>query len=171
MVEAAEKRRAPEADGQQTAEDDDGIDADASGAGPIGIRLQVQPQRKLVQCERGAHTVAYGHEAAEKNGKLGVIPPQVKQPSVTDQQQNENAPHQVMNVEAVHRDPLERAMLMHDQPNQNADAQKGDEERDRGNEHAPPGTVGNGGANENAQPGEMQKHQQHHDDHGGKREQ
>jgi len=38
---------------------------------------------------------------------------QVKQPSITHQQQHQDAPHQMMNVVAAHHHPLERPVLMH----------------------------------------------------------
>ena len=38
-LQAAEKRRAPGADGESAPEEDDGVNADAALAGPVGVRF------------------------------------------------------------------------------------------------------------------------------------
>jgi len=48
-VQAAEERRSPRANGQQAAEKDDGVDVESSGIRPVGIRLEVEPEREFVQ--------------------------------------------------------------------------------------------------------------------------
>ncbi len=57
-LQAAEERRAPRAHGQQAAEQDHGVDAEPACARPVGVRLQVEPERELVQRQRRAHAVA-----------------------------------------------------------------------------------------------------------------
>ena len=169
-AQAAEERRAPGAHGQQAAEEDDGVDAEPP-VRPVSIRLQVQPQRKLVQRERRAHAVAHRHQPAEEDRERRVRPSQVQQPAVADQQQDQNAPDQVMNVPSVDHHPLKMSLMVHDPVDQNAHAHKGDQEGDRGDEHAPPRPVGDGGADQEAQPGQLQQHQQDDDDQAGKGQQ
>jgi hypothetical protein len=41
--EATEKRRTPGAGGQQASKQDDGVDADAALARPVGIRVEAEP--------------------------------------------------------------------------------------------------------------------------------
>src|SRR6516225_8455861 len=65
-AQAAEKGRAPRALGQHAAEQNHRIDTDAAFARPIGFRLQIEPQRKLVERQCRACTVAYSHKPAEK---------------------------------------------------------------------------------------------------------
>ena len=62
-------------------------------------------------------------------------------------------------------------MLVNHEADQKAHADESDEERDRGNEHAAARPVGNGGANQEAQAGQLQKHQQHDHDQAGENQQ
>ena len=63
------------------------------------------------------------------------------------------------------------ALVIHNPVNQNPHAGKSDQERHRGNEHAPPRPVGNRGADQKAQPRQLQQHQQHNDNQADKRKQ
>jgi len=67
VVKAAEEGRAPCGDGQQTAKEDDGVDAFASGTGPVGARLEIEPEGKFVEGKGRADAVADGHEPAEED--------------------------------------------------------------------------------------------------------
>ena len=80
-------------------------------------------------------------------------PAQVEQPAITHQQQDENAPYQVVNVHAMHHHPLEVSLVVHDPVNQDSHTRKCDQERDRGDEHAPPRPVGDGRAHQESQAG------------------
>ena len=53
--------------------------------------------------------------------------------------------------------------MIHDAVNQDADPDECEQERDRGDEHAPARPVGDGGADQESQPGQLQQHQQHGD--------
>ncbi len=166
-VEAAKEGRAPCAHGKDGSEEDDGIDADAALARPIGVWLEVEPEGELVECERGADAVADGHQPAEKDGERRVGSAEVEQPAVADEQQNQDSPDKVMDVAAAHDDPVERAVVMDDEADEQSRAQEGEEERNRGDEHAAAGTVWDGGANEKAQARELQEDEQHDDDQAG----
>jgi hypothetical protein len=72
---------------------------------------------------------------------------------------------------SAHHHPLEMSLMVHDSADQDADPDKGDQERDRGDEHAPPRPVGDGGADQESQPGQLQQHQQNHDNQAGKGQQ
>ena len=67
VMEAAEEGGAPCGDAQQAAEEDDGIDAFASGAGPVGAGFKIEPEGEFVEREGRADAVADGHEAAEED--------------------------------------------------------------------------------------------------------
>ncbi len=60
---------------------------------------------------------------------------------------------------------------MDDQPNQDADPHKCEQEGDRGDEHAPPRAVGDGGADQESKPRQLQQDQQDDDDQAGKGQQ
>ena len=170
-MQPSEERRAPGAHRQQSAEEDDGIDVETPSARPVRIRLQVQPERELVQRERRAHPEADRHQPAEEDGKRCVEAPQVQQPAIAHQQQNQNSPDQVMNVVAMHHHPLEVSLMLHDSVDEEADSGECEQEGDRGDEHAPPRTVGDGGADQESQPRQLQQDQQQHNNQAGKGQQ
>jgi len=93
---------------------------------------------------------------------------QIQEPAVADQQQNENTPDQVVNVVAADCDPCERAHVGSDCHHEYANAGKGYDEGNRGNEHALAWPVGDAGMNQISQAGQLQQHQEHNDDQGGK---
>ncbi len=170
-MQAAEEGRAPCADGEQASEEDDGIDAFAPGTGPVGAWLEIEPEREFVESQSCAHTIADGHKPAVEDRELSMVVPEVEQPSVTDQEEDDDAPHKVMDVMAAHRDPLEWAGLVDDGADQKAYASEGKKERDGGEKRAPARPVWDGGADEEPNPGELKQHEQNNNDKGGKGQQ
>jgi len=170
-MQPSEEGRAPGAYRQQSAEEDDGIDVETPSARPVRIRLQVQPDRELVQRERRSHPEADRHQPAEEDGKRRVGAPQVEQPAIAHQQQNQDPPDEVMNVVAMHHHPLEASLMMDDPVDENANSGEGEQEGDRGDEHAPPRAVGDGGAHQKSQPSQLQQDQQQHNNQAGKGQQ
>ena len=170
-LKAAKKRRTPSTHGENSSKKDDGVDADAALAGPVGIGLEVKPEGKLVQGKRRADAVAYGHESAEEDGQGRMRTAEVEQPAVADEQQNQNSPDKVMDVAAVHDDPVEWAVVVDDEADEQTHAEEGDKKRHRGDEHAAAGPVWDGGADEKAQASELQEHEQHHNYQAGEGEQ
>ena len=94
-------------------------------------------------------------------------PAEVEQPTVADGQQDQDSPDKVMDVAAAHNDPVKWAVVVDDEADEQAHAEKGDKERHRGDEHAAAGPVWDGGADEKAKAGELQQNEQHHDDKAG----
>jgi len=170
-METAKERRAPCADCEQAAKKNDGVDAFASRARPVGAGFEVEPQGEFVEGESRADAVADRHKAAEEDRQFGVLLSQVEQPAITDQQKNQNAPHQVMDVVATDHDPAKGAFLGDDGADEKADTDECKEKRDRSNEHATAWPVGDGGADEEAQPGELEQDEQDDDDQAGKGQQ
>ena len=74
-------------------------------------------------------------------------------------EQDQNAPHQVMDMAATHGDVLEGPDVMLDGSNQQADRQEGDKEADRCQEHSPVRPVREIGVQDQAQLGEMEQQQ------------
>src|ERR1700691_858104 len=62
LIEAAKEGRTPRPHGERGAEEDHRVNTQPAGAGPVGIRLEVEPQRKFVEGERGAHAIADSHQ-------------------------------------------------------------------------------------------------------------
>ena len=155
VMETAEEGRAPCGDAQQTAEEDDGVDAFATGAGPVGTGFKVKPEGEFVECEGRADAVADGHEPAEENRQFGVLLSQVEQPSVADEEQDDDAPNKVMDVVAAHGNPLEGTCLVDDGADEKANSREGEKECDGGEKCASAGSVGDGGADEEPNTGEL----------------
>ena len=67
VMKAAEEGRAPCANGEQAAKEDDGVDTFASGAGPVSAGLEIEPEGEFVERQGSAYTIADGHKAAEED--------------------------------------------------------------------------------------------------------
>jgi len=68
----------------------------------------------------------------------------------------------MMDVVSAHHHPLKVPLMIDDAVHQDAHAHKGKQKTARGDEHAPPRPVRDGGAHQKAQPRELQQYQQHH---------
>ena len=64
---SAEEGRAPCANGEQAAKEDDGVDTFASGAGPVSAGLEIEPEGEFVERQGRADAIADGHETAEED--------------------------------------------------------------------------------------------------------
>jgi hypothetical protein len=67
-LDRAEERGAPRSDAEDAAEENDGIDAETPGTGPVGVRFEIEPDGELVECQGRSHAITHGHEPAEKDG-------------------------------------------------------------------------------------------------------
>lgn len=82
-LEGLKEWRTPGANHQKRAEENYGVNAQTAAClYPIDVRVKVEPKGELVQCERGAHAIGDGHDAAEKDGHGRVRAAKVEQPSV-----------------------------------------------------------------------------------------
>jgi hypothetical protein len=61
--------------------------------------------------------------------------------------------------------------MIHDPVDEDADSNECEQEGDRGKEHAPPRTVGNGGADQESEPRQLQQDQQDNNDQAGEGQQ
>ena len=145
---AIEQRGAPRAYREQGAEEDDGVDAFAALARPIHV-LQIQPESEFVERECGAHSVGNGEQAADKDVLRSGAAAHFRKPCVTDGEQNQNSPDEVMNVLTANHDPSEGTDVMGDAGDEQADAEEGDKEANCGQEEAAARAVGDAGV-ENA---------------------
>jgi len=91
---------------------------------------------------------------------------EVEQPTVANQQENEDAPNQVMDVVASHGNPLKGASLVNDGADQKANACEGEKECDGGEKCTAAGPVRDGGADEEPNAGELHQHEQDNNDEG-----
>jgi hypothetical protein len=57
--------------------------------------------------------------------------------------------------------------MIHDPMDENSHSRKGKQKRDRGDEHPTPRAVGDGGADQVAQPRQLKQDHQHHDNQAG----
>src|SRR5215475_4528989 len=64
-LQGTEEGRSPCAYGEDAAEENDGVDAETAGTGPVRVGLEVEPEGELVECERRADAVTDRHEATE----------------------------------------------------------------------------------------------------------
>ena len=100
---------APRPDAEQRPEEHDGIDALPPLSRPIHV-LQSEPQREPVQRQRRADAVEQGCQA--RRPVEGATDPgaDLGEPEIADAEEEENAPHQVMEVGAPDDDIVERAL-------------------------------------------------------------
>src|SRR5258705_3089317 len=102
--ESVEERPDTDADREQAGEYEQDVHAHAALALPVDV-LQVQPERELVERERGA-------DAKQDRGEAGDparTDAHLEQPHVADDDQNRDAPHQVMELPSARADSVERS--------------------------------------------------------------
>src|ERR1700730_9028174 len=102
--ELAKERAAPDSHRQQAREDHDRVDARPAGSCPVDV-LEIEPERELVECQGSPDAVGDRGNAREKAGGG----PRFDQPDVPDDQEQEDAPHQVVDVQTTTRDIVKRA--------------------------------------------------------------
>ncbi len=156
----------PGTDHKQGAEEDDGVDAEASGAVPVGVWVEIEPDGELVESEGGADSIADGHDAAEEDGGGGVGASEVEEPAIADDEEDENSPDEVVDVLAPDHDPSEGTFSSDDEADEQPDTEEGDKEGDGGEEDAAAGAVWNGSANQVAEARELQQDEQDRADEG-----
>src|SRR5437879_6275823 len=128
----AKKGAAPDADRKKRGEDEDHVHADSAGMFPVDVP-QVQPERELIQGQGGADAEGESGDARHPVRAHSLL----DQPDIADQQQDEDAPHQVMDVEAAAGgDVLKRADAGPDQVGDEADEPKRDQKTEGGEEEA-----------------------------------
>jgi hypothetical protein len=99
-----------------------------------------------------------------------VFAAQIEKPSVADEEQNEDSPDKVVDVTSADHDPVEWADVVRDEADEDSHAEKGNEKGEGGDEKAAARAVGNGGADQKADPGEMKEKKKSGDNEGGKEE-
>jgi len=152
-LEAAKEGCSPGAHGEDSSKQNDRVDVQTAGAGPVGVGFQIEPQGEFVQGEGSADAVTDRHQATEKNGHGRVGSTEIEQPSIAHQEQDEYAPDEVVNVAAAHHDPFKGAVLVNDQADQKPHPDERNQERDRCDKHAAAGAVWDCGADQKAQAG------------------
>src|SRR5713226_663347 len=134
--EAVEERPAPDANREQAGEYEHDVDAHAALALPVDV-LQVQPERKLVERERGA-------DAEEDRGEAGdpARPDaHLEQPDGADDDQYRDAPDQVMDVGSARAHVVEWADAGADRDRDRPNDPEGQEKRQRSEEQPLPPLV------------------------------
>src|SRR5450759_3000342 len=130
------ERPAPDPYRQRGAEDHHGVDALPAGSCPVHV-LEVEPQRELVEGQRGTNAICdRGH--ARQKVRAGAL---FDQPDVADDQDQKDAPHQVMNVKPAARYVVERADTCPNEVGDPAHRCKGDQEPERRQEQPLPAFV------------------------------
>ena len=114
---------APDADRQRGDEDHHGVDALPAGVRPVDV-LQVEPQRELVQRQRGAGPVGDRAQAGDPV-RAGA---DLEQPYVANQQQKQDAPDQVMDVKPARGDVVNGSNARPDEVGDGAYDPKSDQE-------------------------------------------
>ena len=117
-LETAKEGCSPGAHREDSSKQNDGVDVETTGAGPVSVRFQIEPESKFIERKGSADTITHRHQAAEKNGHGRVRAAQIEQPSIANQKQDEYAPDKMMDVSAAHHDPLKWPVLMNDQADQ-----------------------------------------------------
>ncbi len=163
-------RSSPGAGGQERSEEDDGVDTRASLGGPIHV-AEIQPESKFVEGEGCAHAVEDGHEAAEKDGRIFLAGADVGEPTVANEEENDNSENQMVNMAATWLDDeMERRDVMKDGVDDGANTREGEEETDRGDEQATARPVGDAFVEDGAEGSALQQEQQKRGSGNGKQE-
>jgi len=133
----------PGPDGEESAKEDDRIDALTTFARPVGCCVEVQPEGELVECKGGSDSVGECEKPAEQDGHGSVASANVCDFGIAGDEEQKDSPDEMMDVTAAHFDITEGADVMRDGGDQQTDSEKGDEEADGGEEEASLGAVGN----------------------------
>ena len=131
----AEEFRPCYPDRQQRSEQQYDVDRYAPFALPIDI-AQVQPQREFVERQRRARAVQKRHEPAGPARPCTHVRADLQQPSISDDEQQQDSPDEVVNVPSADGEIVERAAAGADGMRQNPDDCKRQVERDGGYELA-----------------------------------
>jgi len=87
--------------------------------------------------------------------------PEIKQPAIANEEQDEDSPDEMMDVLAAHHDPIERTLSANHKHYYETDAEEGQEEGDRGEKDAAAGPVRDRSADQVAETGELQGNKQY----------
>ena len=119
-----------------------------------GLRFSQSANSSSVK--RRARSITDSHQPAKEDRDRRVRAAQIDQPSIAHQQQDEDAPHQVVNVRPAHHHPLEHAFVSRNPVDQDAHAYECEQKRNRGEEHALPRPVRYCAPHQEPQPGQLQ---------------
>src|ERR1700693_4886532 len=97
LEELSEERTAPEPDGQQTAEEQHGVDTLAPLFRPVHI-LEIEPERELIEGERGGASVEHRVELRESIIGVAGRVLAMDHPQVAASQQARDPEHEVMEM-------------------------------------------------------------------------
>src|ERR1700686_3257953 len=99
----AQERAAPDADREHRGEEHDRVDALPSRPRPVHV-LEVEPQGELIEGQGRADSVADGREAGKQVRACAGF----DQPDVSDDQEQEDAPHEGVDMKTAARDVVKR---------------------------------------------------------------
>lgn len=138
--------------------------------GPVDV-AEVEPEREFVEGESGTDSVKNGEQAADENVFRSGAAAGFGEPCVTDAEQYQDAPDEVVDVLAAQHDPSEGADVVGDAGDQQTDAEEGDEEADSGEEEAAARAIGNADVDDASEVGAVQQEEDGGGDEDGEDEQ
>lgn len=148
--------RAPGAEPEECAEEDDGVETLAAGEGPDGV-ADVEPEGEFIEGEGGAHAVDDGDEASGEEGAGCGSGADFGHHGIAGDQEQGDAPDQVMDVASAEDDPAEGADVEVDEEDEETYAEEGEDEAEGGEEEAAAGAVGNALMQDSAGAGHVQQ--------------
>ena len=101
------ERMAKNSDTKRSGEQRHGFEAFSSFPLPVYVP-EIEPQGEFIQGERGAHSVGHADGPRDPHVRSCRASADLEEPSVANHQEQKDAPHQVMDVPAVHRDIVKR---------------------------------------------------------------
>jgi hypothetical protein len=105
--EGPQKSSAQQSNHQQSAEKKHCIDAGPPLALPVHI-LKIQPEGEFIQCQGGADSVEERHGAPRPSRQAADICANLEQPAISYDQQQQDAPDEVVNMPPSKFDVVER---------------------------------------------------------------
>src|SRR5438477_519418 len=136
LVRAKSEGPSPDPDREEPGEDDHRVDALSALPVPVDV-LHVEPQGKLIESEGGADAKGDRGQARDP----GRSDADLEQPDVADNQQQEDSPHQVVDVQAAAGDVVKRPDAGADQMRDASHDRESDEKRHRRQEQALPALI------------------------------
>src|ERR1035437_845301 len=127
---------AKNANHEDAAEDEDGVDADAALLLPVDV-LEVEPERELVQRQRRPDAKSKCPQARDQVGDRAPSS-ELDQGHVADHQQRSDAPDQVVDMGPADGHVVERPDVVADRVDQRPDQAESEQERQRRQEESLP---------------------------------
>ena len=138
-----EESASPDRDEQCDAKEQHCVEADAAPASPVRTVFKVEPERELIERERCADAIEQRHQPTRKERRRFRPRAYFDQETKSDNQEDENSPHQVMDMRAADVNVVKWTEVARGGVSHQARQRKGKKESHRGEEQPALGAMTN----------------------------